>query len=66
MDVCEYSELTKCEGVSVQVTKSTSTAPNSEQCRLRSAAEVAKTEGGQKKLQKVSDKSDRDYAEQIS
>ena len=43
--------------------KAKSMVPHSEQCRARITAEIAQTEGGQEKLQKVFDKSDRYYAE---
>ena len=43
----------KWQSIIVHGNEAKSTVPHSEQCRARITAEVAKTEGGQEKLQKV-------------
>ena len=66
LDFCGYTQhCPKCQSIIVHGNKAKSTVPHSEQCRARITAGVAKTEEGQQRLQKVTDQSDRFYAEKI-
>ena len=66
LDAYVYTQhCPKCQNITIHGNEAKSTVPHSEQCRARITAEVAKTEGGQDKLQKVLDKTDRYDAEHI-
>ena len=59
LDLYGYTQhCPKCQSIIVHGSEARSNVPHSEQCRARIAAEVAKTEEGRERLQKVTDKSD--------
>ena len=67
LDLYRYTQhCPKCLSIIVHGSEARSTVPHSERCRARITAEVAKTEDGQERLEKVTDKSDRFYAKKIS